>query len=115
MNWNIDTAYRALRKDPDMKEIIRHTGKLEEVGHKDLFTSLLRSIVGQQLSGKAADTIWSRFIELFPRKKPTADLILQLDIEMLRQAGLSYQKAGYIQNIARFSQEETLDYRKHIS
>ncbi|MFN8152852.1 MAG: DNA-3-methyladenine glycosylase [Bacteroidia bacterium] len=112
MNWNIDTAYRALRKDPDMKEIIRHTGKLEEVGHKDLFTSLLRSIVGQQLSGKAADTIWSRFIELFPRKKPTADLILQLDIEMLRQAGLSYQKAGYIQNIARFSQEETLDYRK---
>lgn len=112
IDWNIETAYRALRKDPDMKEIIRHTGKLEEVGHKDLFTSMLRSIVGQQLSGKAADTIWGRFVALYPRKKPTADLILKTDIEMLRNAGLSYQKAGYLQNIALFSQEQTLDYRK---
>ncbi len=112
MNWKTETAYRVLRKDPDMKEIIRHTGKLEEVGHKDLFTSLLRSIVGQQLSGKAADTIWGRFTEIFPRKKPTADLILDLDIEQMRNTGLSYQKAGYIRNIALFSKEETLDYRK---
>jgi DNA-3-methyladenine glycosylase II len=105
-------AYKALKSDPVMKEVIRFTGKLEEVGHKDLFTSLLRSIVGQQLSGKAADTIWSRFIALFPRKKPTADALLAIDIELLRGAGLSYQKAGYLKNIALFSKEQTLDYRK---
>lgn len=105
-------AYKALKSDPVMKEVIRFTGKLEEVGHKDLFNSLLRSIVGQQLSGKAADTIWSRFIALFPRKKPTADALLAIDIELLRGAGLSYQKAGYLKNIALFSKEQTLDYRK---
>lgn len=112
MNWTLTEAYKALNSDPAMKEVIRFTGKLEEVGHKDLFTSLLRSIVGQQLSGKAADTIWGRFIALFPRKKPTADALLQIDIELLRGAGLSYQKAGYLKNIALFSKEQTLDYRK---
>jgi DNA-3-methyladenine glycosylase II len=112
MNWTMTEAYKALKSDPVMKEVIRFTGKLEEVGHKDLFTSLLRSIVGQQLSGKAADTIWSRFIALFPRKKPTADALLAIDIELLRGAGLSYQKAGYLKNIALFSKEQTLDYRK---
>lgn len=112
MNWTMTEAYKALKSDPVMKEVIRFTGKMEEVGHKDLFTSLLRSIVGQQLSGKAADTIWGRFIALFPRKKPTADALLQIDIELLRGAGLSYQKAGYLKNIALFSKEQTLDYRK---
>lgn len=112
MKWTMTEAYKALKSDPVMKEVIRFTGKLEEVGHKDLFTSLLRSIVGQQLSGKAADTIWSRFIALFPRKKPTADALLAIDIELLRGAGLSYQKAGYLKNIALFSKEQTLDYRK---
>lgn len=112
MTWTMTEAYKALKSDPVMKEVIRFTGKLEEVGHKDLFTSLLRSIVGQQLSGKAADTIWSRFIALFPRKKPTADALLAIDIELLRGAGLSYQKAGYLKNIALFSKEQTLDYRK---
>ncbi len=112
MMWTMTEAYKALKSDPVMKEVIRFTGRLEEVGHKDLFTSLLRSIVGQQLSGKAADTIWSRFIALFPRKKPTADALLAIDIELLRGAGLSYQKAGYLKNIALFSKEQTLDYRK---
>lgn len=112
MTWTMTEAYKALKSDPVMKEVIRFTGKLDEVGHKDLFTSLLRSIVGQQLSGKAADTIWSRFIALFPRKKPTADALLAIDIELLRGAGLSYQKAGYLKNIALFSKEQTLDYRK---
>jgi len=109
---NLAAAYRHLRKDPAMKEIILHTGRIETTGHKDLFTALLRSIVSQQLSGKASDTIWSRFIQLFPHHQPTAESILRLDAEVLRNAGLSYQKAGYLQNIARFSIEETLEYRR---
>lgn len=109
---NQDAAYRHLRKDPHMKEIIRHTGRLPMTGHKDLFTALLRSIVSQQLSGKAADTIWGRFIDLFPDQKPDAGTLLKTDPEILRRSGLSYQKAGYLQNIARFSIEQTLEYRK---
>lgn len=109
---NQDAAYRHLRKDPHMKEIIRHTGRLPMTGHKDLFTALLRSIIGQQLSGKAATTIWGRFIELFPDQQPTPVLLLETETEALRRVGLSYQKAGYLHNIARFSTEHTLEYRK---
>lgn len=112
MNWELSTAYKVLNKDPHLKIIIKETGKLDHTGHKDLFTSLLRAIVSQQLSTKAADTIWSRFILLFDQQQPVADSILHLDIELMRSAGLSYQKAGYLKNIATFSQEQTLDYRK---
>lgn len=112
MNYDLNTAYRHLRKDPAMRAIIAQTGRLSETGTKDLFTALLRSIAGQQLSGKAADTIWDRFTLLFPRKQPRPALLLQTDTEVLRSLGFSYQKAGYLHNIARFAEEETLDYRK---
>lgn len=111
-DWDIKTAYRNLNKDPKLKTIIKETGKLEPAHHKDLLGALLGAIVSQQLSTKAAKTIWERFINLFPDKKPTAEAILSMDTEMIRAAGLSYQKAGYLKNIAQFSIEKTLDYRK---
>ena len=70
MKWSVEDAYRTLRKDPVLKKIIKATGKLDPVASKDLYTSLLTSIVSQQLSVKAADTIYSRFISLFPDKIP---------------------------------------------
>lgn len=112
MTWDIKSAYKVLNKDLTLKSIIKETGRLEQTVHKDLFTSLLRAIVGQQLSTKAADTIWGRFILLFNEKKPLAHDILAIDNERLRAAGLSYQKAGYLKNIADFSIENTLDYRR---
>ncbi|MBL7923454.1 MAG: DNA-3-methyladenine glycosylase 2 family protein [Bacteroidia bacterium] len=112
MNPDIQKAYRHLYKDPVMKTIIRQSGKLEPAPHKDLFSALLLAIVSQQLSVKAADTIWNRFILLFPGKKPDADSLLNMDVELIRAAGLSYQKAGYLKNIAAFSKEKTLEYRR---
>lgn len=112
MNWDIEAAYKVLKKDPQLKIIIKETGKLNQTHHKDLFTSLLRAIVSQQLSTKAADTIWGRFTLLFEEKKPTATSILSMETERMRNAGLSYQKAGYLKNIASFSLEKSLDYRK---
>ncbi len=112
MTWDIQKAYRVLNKDLQLKAIIKETGKLEQTVHKDLFTSLLRAIVAQQLSTKAADTIWGRFIVLFNGEKPEAESILKMDIEQLRKAGLSYQKGAYLKNIAAFSLENTLDYRR---
>jgi DNA-3-methyladenine glycosylase II len=78
----------------------------------DLHLSLLRAIVGQQLSVKAADTIWKRFTAIFNGEYPSAEKILALRDDQLRAVGLSYQKAGYIRNIAEFSIANTLEYKQ---
>ncbi len=111
MKWSVEDAYRTLKKDTILKNIIKATGKLEPVASKDLYSSLLTSIVSQQLSVKAADTIWSRFILLFPDKIPHAELLLEIQDDKLRAVGLSYQKAGYLKNIASFSKDKMLIYK----
>ncbi|MBP9669112.1 MAG: DNA-3-methyladenine glycosylase 2 family protein [Candidatus Pacebacteria bacterium] len=59
---------------------------------KDPFVSLCRSIVGQQLSGKAARAIWTRFIALFPKETPTPRKIMAMNDMQLRASGLSFGK-----------------------
>lgn len=66
----------------------------------DLFMSLCRTIVGQQLSGKAADSIFKKFKLLFPRKKPTASAILKLNDGKLRESGLSFAKIRSLQDLS---------------
>lgn len=65
-----------------------------------LFTPLARSIVYQQLSGKAAGTIYGRFRDLFNRRQPTATALLKLDYQTLRGAGLSNNKVLAVQDLA---------------
>ncbi|MFL5752089.1 MAG: DNA-3-methyladenine glycosylase family protein [Bacteroidia bacterium] len=101
-----------LKQDKKLAGIIDAVGILKGKKHEDLYLALQKSIVSQQLSVKAAATIWGRFESLFPENYPHPELVLKMDVEKMRAAGLSYQKAGYIQNIARFSKEETLDYHK---
>ena len=71
--------------------------------HSDLFLDLLEAITSQQLSGKAATTIFERFLDLFPSRQPTPRRVLALKPEKLRTAGLSRQKAGYLHNVAAFA------------
>src|SRR5689334_2897165 len=64
--------------------------------------SLARAIVGQQLSTKAADTIWGRFVALYPKRAfPSAQKILATPDDKLRAAGLSGAKAAAIKDLAR--------------
>ena len=112
MKWNIDDAYKVIRKDPAIKSIIKHTGKFNPIPNKDLYISLLTSVVSQQLSTKAANTIYGRFENLFPDNYPAPEIVVRLDNEQLRACGLSYAKAGYLKNIADFSLTNTLDYKK---
>ena len=70
----------------------------------------MSAIVSQQLSVKAAATIWGRFLDLFKDGYPDAKTVLKMKDEKLRSVGLSFQKAGYIKNIAQFSLDNTLDY-----
>ena len=112
MKWDIDKAYSVLRRDPVMKKIIRSTGKLEHGKRTDVYFSMLRSITSQQLSVKAADTIFNRFLDLFPGRDPIPAKVTKINIEKLRAAGLSYSKASYLKNIAEFSITHGLEYAK---
>ncbi len=105
-------AYKHLKKDALMKEVLKATPALTFSPNKNLYQSLIRAIVSQQLSVKAAATIHQRFLNLFPGNDPAAEIVLRLDDEQLRNCGLSYQKAGYLKNIAQFSITNGLDYRK---
>jgi DNA-3-methyladenine glycosylase II len=74
----------------------------------DVYFGLLESITSQQLSVKAADTIFKRFLALFPNDYPTAELLVETPHENLRGVGLSNQKAQYMRNTATFFLEHQL-------
>ena len=64
------------------------------------YEALVRSIVFQQLSGKAARTIHDRFRALYPRNRPRPELVRETDDASLRGAGLSRQKIGYLRDLS---------------
>ncbi len=99
-----------LKKDKALKKVIEKVGLIKASKEEDLYFTLLRAVAGQQLSVKAAQTIWSRVLKLFKDEYPHPKLLLKMDVEKLRLAGLSYQKAGYLKNIATFYIEKTLDH-----
>ncbi len=102
-------AIRHLKKvDPDLAKVIGRIGACNFAPDKSrtIYASLVRSIVYQQLTGKVATIIFSRFIELFyGRKFPEPDRVLRVPFEQLRGVGLSNQKACYIQNIAQAAKD----------
>lgn len=79
--------------------------------NKDVYSALLHSIVAQQLSVKAATTIHTRLLELFPDQDAKPDLVCRMSPAKLRSAGLSKQKAGYIKAIAKLARDDGLDYK----
>ena len=64
------------------------------------YDALVRSIVFQQLSGKAARTIHERFRAIYPRRRPRPELVLDTSDAELRAAGLSRQKIGYLRDLS---------------
>ncbi|TPG66639.1 DNA-3-methyladenine glycosylase family protein [Hymenobacter nivis] len=83
--------------------------------HEDLYLALLRAIVSQQISTKAAAAIWGRFTSLFkPEGYPEPRILLEMSEDDLRQVGLSRQKAGYLRAIAEYNERGLLDY-EHLT
>ncbi|HIB74118.1 MAG TPA: DNA-3-methyladenine glycosylase 2 family protein [Candidatus Marinimicrobia bacterium] len=99
---NIDKGLKHLKKvDEKMGRLIVEFEKPEFKKDSNYFEALVRAIVYQQLSGKAAATIYKRFKNLFPQNKHfTPIMVKERSHEELRSAGLSNQKASYIHNIA---------------
>jgi DNA-3-methyladenine glycosylase II len=92
-----------MRRDPVLATAIKAIGKcgMAERQRKDHLTALVGSIVSQQLSTRAAATIFGRFIALFPDGTPlTAEAIAAIDDERLRAVGLSGQKVRYLRDLS---------------
>ncbi|HEX6928656.1 MAG TPA: DNA-3-methyladenine glycosylase 2 family protein [Gammaproteobacteria bacterium] len=103
LDYDPAAALRRLRRDPEMRDWIRHAGPFALVPRRPAapFPALLRAIVYQQLSGKAAATIHSRVLALFPgRGHPPPEALLDLDESLLRGAGLSRNKVLAVRDLA---------------
>jgi len=91
-----------MRRDPVLAPIIKAIGPclLAERQRKDHLTALCNAIVSQQLSTKAAATIFGRFLALFPEQTiPGHAAITAVDDPTLRSVGLSGQKVGYLRDL----------------
>ena len=97
------SAFAHIRRvDPVLGEIIARVRKAPPPPRRagTHYDALVRAIIYQQLSGKAAATIHRRFSELYPNKRPRAHLVLATSDEALRGAGLSRQKIGYLRDLS---------------
>ena len=104
-----------LSKDKILAEIIPLVTLPDVDTHNDIYLDLIDSIVSQQLSVKVANVIFNRFLNLFDDLNPSPQKILDLDIELMRGCGLSYQKAGYIKNIAQYWIDNNALHRDWLS
>jgi DNA-3-methyladenine glycosylase II len=95
--------------DPTMASLIERIGDLDlkarlrrrsEERPADAYGALLRTIVGQQLSTKAARTIYLRVLDLFGGRTPAPEQLLDATVDDLRGAGLSGRKVSYIRDLA---------------
>ncbi len=93
-----DACKHLMKKDRVMKRLIPQFGEACLQTRGDAFVTLARSIVGQQISVKAAQTVWDRFA-LLP-KKITAGNVLKLKVDDMRGAGLSARKVEYLVDLA---------------
>ncbi|OIQ71124.1 DNA-3-methyladenine glycosylase [mine drainage metagenome] len=87
-----------MKKDRVMKRLIPQFGQLCLQSRGDAFVTLARSVVGQQISVKAAQTVWDRFAKLAEQISPAQ--VLQLKIDDMRSAGLSVRKVEYLVDLA---------------
>jgi DNA-3-methyladenine glycosylase II len=93
-----DACKHLMKKDRVMKRLIPQHGDACLQTRGDAFTTLARSIVGQQISVKAAQSVWERFA-LLPRKMTPAN-VLKLKVDDMRAAGLSARKVEYLVDLA---------------
>jgi DNA-3-methyladenine glycosylase II len=105
-------------KDPVLYEVLllvhkKHGEKLFELKKpENLFETLCESIVSQQLSVKAGDTIFGRILDLLPKRQLTPLNILKQKDQDLRDAGLSWGKVSYLKDLAQKVKDKEVDLEK---
>ena len=109
--------------DPVMAALVERHGELSVEGRRrrrpavDAYGMLLRSVIGQQLSVKAAATIYDRVLALFGGRTPPPEKLLEVEPQELRDVGLSWRKVEYVRDLAEhvLSGELELDRLDRLS
>ncbi len=98
------------QQDPLLAAVIARSPLPTLTPHTHYYRELVESIISQQLSVKAAETILKRFQALFTTEFPSPAEILEKDIETFRSVGLSRQKASYIRDLAEKVEDGTVTF-----
>ena len=98
-------ALRHLRRDPVLAALIKTVGPCTLKPRKDYFVVLCKAIYSQQISTKVAATLFGRFRDLFPQRRPTPARVIEVlsstERSHLAYCGLSRQKHAYLLDLAR--------------
>ncbi len=109
----MDKAIKHFKKvDPVLYEIALKIKIEEHEKPQDYFIDLVESIVSQQLSIKAADTIFGRLEKLFKNERINPEELLKIPDQKIRDAGISFSKIKYIKGIAQAIIDKQLDLKK---
>jgi DNA-3-methyladenine glycosylase II len=111
--WD-DACRHLAKRDRVLRKIIQQAGPERLHSRGDAFTTLARSIVGQQISVKAAQSVWDRFATLvgaLPGEAVAPGAVSGLPVDSLRAAGLSARKVEYLRDLAQHFQ----DGRVHVT
>ena len=99
---DVKLAVKYLSRENDLKTLIDHFGVITLKRRRNYFKSLLRSIIHQQLSSKAAGTIENRFLELYNASRyPSPEEVLKTPAEVIQNVGISRMKTEYIRGLAK--------------
>jgi len=111
--WD-DACKHLARRDRVMKKLIPQFGEARLQSRGDAFTTLARSIVGQQISVKAAQSVWERFAGLVdaPSSKLAPQGVLALECDAMRASGLSARKVEYLRDLAQHFADGTVHVRQ---
>lgn len=99
INQSEEAVQKICHADPQMQKLVKAVGDIEVPLRSNYFMSLVRSIVGQQISVAAAQAIYDR-LKLLLDNKVTASSLLAVPSNQLREAGLTYRKIEYVKDLA---------------
>ncbi len=110
----LNAADEHLRKDPALRRLIDERGPIDPATDRrgsrpDAYEALARAIVGQQLSTKAAASIWARVLAVFGDRTPSTTELIGVEPQALRDAGLSWSKVGFLRDLAERIRDGELD------
>ncbi len=111
--WSKDDRFLQ-KADKVLAKLMRERGPIDpatdrRASRPDAYQALARAIVGQQLSTKAAASIWGRVTELFGGDTPSPADLIAIEPEKLREAGLSWAKVGFLKDLAERAEDGRLD------
>jgi DNA-3-methyladenine glycosylase II len=89
--------------DPTLFSLAKQTGVIKSLSPRPLnkyFSALCSDIISQQLSNRVGEIFWTRFVNLFPRKRVSPEILLSLPNPTLRSIGVSNSKVNYLKSLA---------------